>query len=223
VIPRFSVRRLATPALALLALCATGPVASESVEPLLRRRAEAFVAAMNAPDRAALEAFARDHLESRVAREGLAPRFVDRMLATREELGPIERHSVQVLRGGALVFVYCKHAKGGAWQNYQFRVLAADEQRLQLVFRAVAIEPLERPDLPLASAQAAEWLTRFEASLDQQQPFSGIAVVRSGGKEIYSRVQGVADAVSRSTRRSHATCRTSPTASSPGARRSTSS
>jgi CubicO group peptidase (beta-lactamase class C family) len=175
-------------------LLASRARAAEPVEALLRQRAEAFVAAMNASDRATLEAFARDHLESRVAREGHAGGFAERMIETRAELGPIERHAVQVLRGGALVFVYCKHATGGSWQNYQFRVVAGDDHRLQLVFRAVAVEPLERPSAPLASEEAGRWLRQFQASLEQQQPFSGVALVRSRGKEAYSLVKGTADA-----------------------------
>lgn len=187
------------------ALLASPARAAEGVEALLRQRAEAFVAAMNAGDRAALEAFARDHLESRVAREGSAGRFADRMVEARAELGAVERHSVQVLRGGALVFVYCKHAKSGAWQNYQFRVAAGDDHRLQLVFRAVAIEPLERPGAPLGSDEADRWLGRLQARLEEQQPFSGIALVRSRGREAYSLVKGTADAakgapVTRSSR-----------------------
>jgi hypothetical protein len=113
----------------LLTSLASPARAAEPVEALLRQRAEAFVAAMNAGDRSTLEAFARDHLESRVAREGQAGRFAERMQETRAELGAIERHSVQVLRAGALVFVYCKHAKSGSWQNYQFRVVAGDVHR----------------------------------------------------------------------------------------------
>jgi CubicO group peptidase (beta-lactamase class C family) len=191
-------------ALILVASSSTG-AAAEPVETLLRQRAEAFVAALNANDRAALEAFARDHLESGIARAGRAGRFAERMLETRVELGAIERHSVQVLRGGALVFVYCKHAKGGAWQNYQFRVAAADAHRLQLVFRAVAIEPVEPPDAALASAETRRWLDGLESRLEAQQPFSGVAVVRSRGTEAFRVVKGVADAakslpVTRDTR-----------------------
>jgi CubicO group peptidase (beta-lactamase class C family) len=182
-------------AVLLLSTLLSSPArAVEPVEALLRQRAEAFVGAMSAGDRTTLEAFARDHLESRVAREGIAGRFADRMIETRTELGPVERHSVQVLRGGALVFVYCKHAKSGAWQNYQFRVVAGDDHRLQLVFRAVAIEPLERPGAPLGSEEADRWLGRFQARLEEQQPFSGIALVRSRGREAYSLVKGKADA-----------------------------
>lgn len=197
-------RAAVVPALLLSMLAASRARAAEPVEALLRQRAEAFVAAMNAGDRAPLEAFARDHLESRVAREGHAGRFADRMIETRAELGAIERHSVQVLRGGALVFVYGKHAKGGAWQNYQFRVVAGDGHRLQLVFRAVAVEPLERPGAPLVSDEAGRWLGQFQARLEAQQPFSGIALVRSRGREAYALVKGTADAAKRApvTRRS---------------------
>jgi CubicO group peptidase (beta-lactamase class C family) len=145
----------------------------------------------------ALTAFARDHLESRVASGGLATRFVERMRETHAELGAIERHSVQVLPSGRAVFVYCQHARTGAWQNYQFRVNADDGHRLQLVFRAVAIEPIARPDVPLTSEEARRWLEKFQIRLEQQQPFSGVAVVRSGGKDVYSLAKGVANAATQ--------------------------
>jgi hypothetical protein len=177
-----------------LLLLATTNAETQPVEALVRQRAEAFVAALGSAEPGALEAFARENLESRVAREGLAGRFAERMRAGQAELGPVERHAVQVLRGGTLVFVYCKHARSEAWQNYQFRVLAQDEHRLQLVFRAVALEPMERPSAPLDSEEARQWLRRFEASLESQQPFSGMAVVRARGQEVYSRVKGVSDA-----------------------------
>jgi CubicO group peptidase (beta-lactamase class C family) len=181
--------------LTLTVLLATASAASaaDPVERLLHRRGEAFVEAMNAGGEA-LVAFARDHLETRIAREGLTERVAERLRETVAELGPVERHATQVLRGGALVFVYCKHAKSGAWQNYQFRVIAADGHRLQLVFRAVAVEPLERPATPLASPESERWLRTFQSALESQQPFSGVAVVRSRGKEAYSLVKGVADA-----------------------------
>lgn len=183
------------PALALLILASVASLRADSVEALLRQRGEAFVAAMNRQGDA-LTAFARNHLESRVAREGLAGRLAERVRDTFAELGPIERHSLQVLRDGRLLFVYGKHAKSGTWQNYQFRVIADDGHRLQLVFRAVAIEPMERPAAPLGSPKSGPWLQKFQAALDAQQPFSGIALVRSRGQELYSLVKGVADATS---------------------------
>jgi CubicO group peptidase (beta-lactamase class C family) len=168
--------------------------AEEPVEALLRRRAEAFVAAMNAPGDEALAAFARDHLASRVAREGLVGRFVDTMRADVAELGAIADHTVRVLDDGALVFVYCKRARGGAWQSYQFRVLADDDHRLNLVFRSIAVEPNEPPPTPLGAPESARWLGQLQGTLQAQQPFSGVIVVRSRGKEVYSWVTGMADA-----------------------------
>ena len=75
----------------------------------------------------------------------------------------------------------------------------------QLVFRAVSIEPLERPTEGLTSAAARPWLTRLHAQLEEQQPFAGIAVVQREGKDVYALAQGMADVpgkvpVSRATR-----------------------
>ncbi len=191
-------------ALATLLAVSSRALAGDSAEALLRQRGEAFVTAMNAQGDA-LAAFARDHLESRVSREGGTGRFAEMMRADLAELGPIERHSVRVLNDGRLVFVYCKRARSGSWQNYQFRVVAEDEHRLQLVFRAVALEPMERPGTPIDAPESALWLQRFAATLEEQQPFSGAAVVRRRGKEVYGVVKGVADAarnvpVTRGTR-----------------------
>jgi hypothetical protein len=49
---------------------------------------------------------------------------------------------------------HCKHARSEAWQNDQFRVLAQDEHRLQLVLRAVARG--EAPDQDVAGLGLVE-------------------------------------------------------------------
>ncbi len=173
---------------------AAGGAGEGAVEALLERRGEAFVAAFNAPEDAARETFARQHMGTRLVREGLVGRFVETLRANRDELGPLDRHSVRVLNDGALVFVYGRSARTGAWVNYQFRVLAEDEHRLSLAFRATAIEPLEMPNAALGSAAAGDYLRRLEANLEAQQPFSGVILVRRQGEEVFSRVQGMADA-----------------------------
>lgn len=164
---------------------------AQSADAVLRRRGEAFAAAMRAP--ATLRDFAREHLADGT-RPGLPDRFAESMQRALADLGPVVTHTLQVRGDGSVLFVYCQHATSGSWQNYQFRVRAEDGHRLQLVFRAVAIEPLERPDVPLASSDGRAWLDGFTARLAREQPFSGVALVRAGGKDIYSLVQGVADA-----------------------------
>jgi hypothetical protein len=101
---------------ALILGIAPAAFAAEAVEALLRQRGEAFVAAMNAQGDMA-KSFAERHLESRVAREGLAGQFAETMRREREEIGAVDRHSVQVLNGGRLVFVYVRSARTGAWHN----------------------------------------------------------------------------------------------------------
>jgi hypothetical protein len=83
--------------LTLLVATASAASAADPVERLLHRRGEAFVEAMNAGGEA-LVAFARDHLETRIAREGLTERVAERLRETVAELGPVERHATQVLR-----------------------------------------------------------------------------------------------------------------------------
>jgi CubicO group peptidase (beta-lactamase class C family) len=178
---------------------ASPPPASppESLDALLHRRAEAFVAALNAQSDQAMGAFARDHLESRLAREGLTARFVATMREDVAEMGRVEKHTARILQDGKLLFVYTQRAASGAWLNYQFRVLPDDGNRLQLVFRATAVEPMERPSTPLASRESQEWLRKFLTALEKQQPFSGVAFVRTAGKDVYSLAEGLADASSR--------------------------
>lgn len=180
---------------AVFVLVASGWARAEALEGRLRQRGEAFATAMRSQGDA-LAGFARDHLESRVAADGRVSAFVERMRATVDELGPVDRSVVQVIRE-ALVFVYLRHGKAGAWQNYQFRVQAADGHRLQLVFRATAIEPVERPAAPLASDDGRRFLDRLLSSLDAQQPFSGVAVVSRGGKDVYALVRGTADVAAK--------------------------
>jgi len=79
-----------------------------------------------------------------------------------------------------------------AWQNFQFRVVAAEEHRLQLVFIAIAVEPVARPGTPIESSETRAWLDCFVAAMEAQQPFSGVALVVRGAKEVYSLVRGVA-------------------------------
>lgn len=180
---------------AVFVVVASGWAQAQSLEGRLRQRGEAFATAMRSQGDA-LAGFARDHLESRVAAEGRVGAFAEHMRAAVQELGPVDRSVVQVIRE-ALVFVYLRHGKTGVWQNYQFRVQAADGHRLQLVFRATAVEPVERPAAPLASDDGRHFLERLLSRLDAQQPFSGVAVVSRGGKDVYVLVRGTADAAAK--------------------------
>lgn len=193
-LPSCNPRRLAAAASIVIASIAPPSFADAELDRLLVRRAEAFVAAVNAPGDEALAQFVRDHLERRVAAEGLTARFAAAVRRDFAALGPIDRHMVQVLRDGALVFVLARRATTGAWQNFQFRVVAAEEHRLQLAFVAIAVEPMARPGTPIEAAETRAWLDRFMTAMEAQQPFSGVALVVRGGKEVYSLVRGVADA-----------------------------
>ena len=94
------------------------------------------------------------------------------------------------------MFVYCKRAKNGGWLNYQFRVLADDENRLQLIFRADALEPIAPTAAPLDSAEGRAWLAKFSESLEAAAVL-GTVVVRRGGKDLFGLAQGYADATAR--------------------------
>lgn len=177
----------------MLVLAASAAAASDPGA-LLRRQAEAFVGAMNASGDDSLEAFARDHLESRLTREGLTGRIVDAMNRDFRGQGPIDRFSTRVLGGGEVLFVTCRHSGTGAWWTYQFRVLEEDARRLQLVFVSIAVEPMERPATPIDSDESSAWLGKFTDRLEQQQPFSGVVAVRRRDREVFSLVRGMADA-----------------------------
>lgn len=199
-----------TPRALGLALLLTLPAplcATEEGAPTARlaARGEAFVTAFNAPGDDALLAFARDHLERRAIAAGYAPRFVESVRREFDVHGAFAAHQVRVLNDGKLVFVFARRAKSGVWLNYQFRVHPEDENRLQLVFVSLAVEPTERPETPLDSTETRAWLDRFVDSMSTQQPFSGVAYVGRDGKEIYSLARGMAIAetgerVTRATR-----------------------
>lgn len=191
--------------LVALLLCVAASVSAQttSAEALARQRGEAFGEAMKGGE-AALLAFAREHAAPAGLSEERTRAFATRMKETLAEFGPVDRCQVQVPPNARVVFVFCRHTKTGAWQNYQFRVAAEDSHRLQLVFRAVAVEPLERPQTPLDHPESQQWMMKFLTALEAQQPFSGVAVVRQRGKEIFALEKGLADAargieVTRST------------------------
>jgi len=160
------------------------------LERRLVARGEAFVAAMNAPGDEALAAFAREHVESRVATSGATGRFVEAVRRDFAEKGPITHHALRVIDGGRLLFVYAQRAKSGAWQCFQFRVLHDDDDRLQLVFVSIAVEPQERPKSAVDAPETRIWLDRYVAELEKQQPFSGVVLLTRGGRELYSLVRG---------------------------------
>jgi len=185
-----------TAALCSIADCRRADASTEGelVESLLRRRADAFVTAINTPGLGGLETFAREHLGSSVTREHKERRFAEAVKEDFEQMGPIEKHVTRALNKGTLLFVFCKRAATGAWQNYQFRVLSDDGHRLQLVFVANAVEPEEVPATPIQAAETRAWLERHRVRVEEQHPFSGVVVVRSGNQEVYSLVKGLADA-----------------------------
>lgn len=176
----------------LLAVAAVD-AAAQPQAPLLRQRGAAFAAALQAASDSAFIAFAQEHLETAPPGSDRPLRFAERMRETLAELGPVDRSSVQVVSEGRALFVYTRSASTGAWQNFQFRVLPEDDYRLQLIFRALASEPVTRPTTPLGDPETTAWLGHFAATLEAQHPFSGVALVQRGEETLFSRVQGIAD------------------------------
>lgn len=174
------------------ALAAGAPARGESTEGLLERRAEAFVAAMNAPGAEPLAAFAREHLESRLGAAGAIPKLVEALERHRATMGAIDRHSVQIVGGGRALFVFTRGAKSGTWSNFQFRIVADDGHRLQLVFVAQAIEPMARSSTPIDDPATHRWLHEFVDRLEAQQPFSGVVRIEKEGRELLTLTRGVA-------------------------------
>jgi hypothetical protein len=106
--------------LATIATANSGqPTDAPTTEALLRTRAEAFVAAMNA-DAPALSAYALNHLRRDLGPSGTS-RFAAAMRDVVTSQGRIERHVVHVLPSGRAVFVYAKHARHAGWENNLIR------------------------------------------------------------------------------------------------------
>lgn len=199
--------RLAILALTLLPMIR--PLAAIAADPaldsLLARRAEAFVTAMNTPGTTGLESFVREHVESRIVQAGKTADLAGRLDELRGTSGRVDTHRHRVVSDGRVVYVYVRWTGTGAWQNFQFRVLADDGHRLQLVFVAIAVEPVDPPDTPIDSDEARNWLDAFRGRLAEQQPFGGLLLVRRGERDVYAAMDGLADAstgrrIDRSTR-----------------------
>jgi D-alanyl-D-alanine carboxypeptidase len=168
--------------------------ADPTLESLLGRRAEAFAAALNTPGTDGLEAFVAEHLESRIGRDGKTAAMAGRLDELRGASGRVDTHRHKVVSDGRVLFVYVRWSATGAWQNFQFRVLAEDGHRLQLVFVAIAVEPADPPDAPLDSDAGRAWLDAFRGRLAGQQPFGGVLLVRQGARDVYFAADGLADA-----------------------------
>lgn len=150
---------------------------------------EAFVAAFNDGGAAALDAFVAQHS---------APvdpaRFREAITRHRAQAGLLERAQVRVLPGGRVVFVTARRTTTGAWQTFQFMVDADNEDRLQLVFIADALEPYEPPNFGVDDPRFPAWMDGFVARLADTQPFYGAIMIRQGNRTLYSRAFGLADA-----------------------------
>lgn len=162
-------------------------------EAALRARGDAFGAAMSAGTTQALEAFAREHLAPALAEKGLVGEFAAGRRSELSKLGAVTAWRTEVGTGGRLVLVYCRHGSTGAWRNYQFRVPPELAGRLQLVFIAEAVEPAQLPATPVHHPETKAWLAARLQSIETQQPFEGVALVRRRGEDVVQLVQGVAD------------------------------
>jgi hypothetical protein len=150
---------------------------------------EAFMAAFNDGSDAALDAFVAQH-SARVD----PARFREAVVRLRSQGGLLERAQVRSVANGRAVFVTARRVATGAWQTFQFTVDATNEDRLQLVFIAAALEPYEPPRFGIADPRFPAWMDGFVARLANTQPFYGAIVVRQGNRTLYSRAFGLADA-----------------------------
>jgi CubicO group peptidase (beta-lactamase class C family) len=153
---------------------------------------EAFMAAFNDGSDAALDAFVAQH-SSRVD----PARFRESMARHRSQGGLLERAQVRTVGNGRAVFVTARRTTTGAWQTFQFTVDAANEDRLQLIFIADALEPYEPPNFGVNDPRFPAWMDGFVARLAETQPFYGAIVIRQGDRTLYSRAFGLADVEGR--------------------------
>jgi CubicO group peptidase (beta-lactamase class C family) len=186
--------------LALLALpltpATTRTTADTSAEIL--RHGEAFIAMMNSDDREAHRAFAREHLATPVGKGDKSQSVIDSLRREFDKHGKVVASRLQIVSGGKVLYAYVKREKSGVWQNYQFRCNRDDGYRLTPVFISMAVEPVERPRTPIDAPATVEWLDRFIATIDEQQPFNGLVLIQKNGKDVYSHTRGLADAERRS-------------------------
>ncbi|MGD9980647.1 MAG: serine hydrolase domain-containing protein [Hyphomonadaceae bacterium] len=176
--------RIITTAL-VWAFCASAAWADEA---RVRAHAAAFVAAFNDGSLAAAERF--------VARHGVgdATRLAEVFARQRAAGGLLERAQVRLLPSGRFVFVIARRAETGAWENFQFQVDEANEDRLQLIFIAQALEPYALPEFGVEDARFPAWLDGFVANLRETQPFYGVIAIARGDDVVYQRAFGLADA-----------------------------
>jgi D-alanyl-D-alanine carboxypeptidase len=172
-------------AIVIWALCASSASADEA---RVREHAEAFVEAFNDGSRIAADRFIAGH------GVGDGARLAESFVRLRAAGGSLERAQVRILPSGRYVFVIARRTETGAWENFQFQINAANEDRLQLIFVAQALEPYALPSFGVEDARFAAWLDGFVANLRETQPFYGVIAITRGDQTVYQRAFGLANA-----------------------------
>lgn len=172
----------------LWAVCAWVLACSSAAadEARVRAHAEAFVQAFNDGSAEAAARYAAEH-----AAGGGADRWLEIFTRERQQ-GVLERVQIRVLPSGS-AFVIARHAITGNWRNFQFRVDTENDDRIQLFFIALALEPYALPDYGVDDARFSGWLDGFVQNLRETQPFYGVIAVRQGERDVYQRAFGLAD------------------------------
>ncbi|MGE0830931.1 MAG: serine hydrolase domain-containing protein, partial [Hyphomonadaceae bacterium] len=173
--------------IAAMAWLAAGSVALAD-EARIRAHAEAFVQAFNDGSLEAASRFVSEH-----AAGGTAEHMVG--LFERERVqGTLERPQITVSAGGRSAFVVARHSISGAWRNFQFMVDRENQDRLRIFFIALAVEPRPLPDFDASDPRFGPWLGGLVESLRETQPFYGVIAVSQGGRVVYERAFGLANA-----------------------------
>ncbi|MEZ5957254.1 MAG: serine hydrolase domain-containing protein [Hyphomonadaceae bacterium] len=170
--------------IAVWVLCTGAAWADEA---RVRAHAEAFVEAFNDGSPAAAERFADGH------GVGEASRWAGLFARLQAAGGRLERAQVRTLPSGRNVFVIARRASTGAWENFQFRVDVDNDDRIQLIFIAQALEPYALPAFEVGDSRFPEWLSGFVEHLREVQPFYGAIAITRGHEVIYERAFGLAD------------------------------
>jgi CubicO group peptidase (beta-lactamase class C family) len=167
-----------------------GTGVSRADEARVRVHAEAFVKAFNDGSRAAAEQFVAHHAAKPTTVDGLLGVFQ----RDRDTAGTLERAQVRVLPSGKHVFVIAKRSGTGAWENYQFQIDSANDDRLLLFFTAQALEPYPLPAFGVTDERFPAWLDGFIDNMKDTQPFYGTIAIAHGGSVLYERAYGLSDA-----------------------------
>lgn len=130
-------------------------------------------------------------------------RLKGQLARIRSLFGKLEYHHSEVAefpRGSLLtriLYVYARQPGANQWKQFQFRLEANPPYRItELAFIAEVAEPVYLPNGALSEPMTLQWLYSYIDKLVEQNQLSGNVLVSVGGKALFERAFGFADAKS---------------------------